>query len=220
MSTPEQSNPSLADEQRDLTRSRIRKAAMEVVARRGFDATVDEIAELSGVSPRTVFRHYASHDRLIAATIRDMLEACGLPRQVGDFDSWLTNVPLPADDLDSLIEFVAVNFHTRSAEIMGAAFWDLHARAGSTGAYAEVHALRREYRLRGMEYLVRLVWQVAGGTGEPPADLTLAFALNLSGFATRALMVDFDQTPALVGSLTADILKRLVRRALAASAER
>ena len=50
-------SPSLAEEQRQLTRSRIRRAAMQVVARRGFDATVEEIARVSGVSPRTIFRH-------------------------------------------------------------------------------------------------------------------------------------------------------------------
>ena len=42
---------SLAEERRELTHSRIRQAAMEVVAQRGFDATVEEIAERSGVAP-------------------------------------------------------------------------------------------------------------------------------------------------------------------------
>src|SRR5579863_2390420 len=65
MGTP---SSSLAEERRDLTRCRIRQAAMEVIAQRGFNATVEEIAQRSGVSPRTIFRHYATHDRLIAAT--------------------------------------------------------------------------------------------------------------------------------------------------------
>src|SRR5271170_114401 len=86
---------SLADEKRELTQARIAQAAMEVVARRGFDATVEEIAQLSGVSPRTIFRHYVSHDRLIAETVKDMFEACGrypiegLPRLVDDVDGWI-----------------------------------------------------------------------------------------------------------------------------------
>jgi AcrR family transcriptional regulator len=63
---------SAAEERQQLTRSRIRRAAMEVVARRGFDATVEEIAEVSCVSARTIFRHFVSHDRLIAETVRDM----------------------------------------------------------------------------------------------------------------------------------------------------
>ncbi|HLM95204.1 MAG TPA: hypothetical protein VK283_02750, partial [Acidimicrobiales bacterium] len=44
----------------------------------------------------------------------------------------------------------------------------------------------------------------------------LAFALNLSAFTTQALMIDFDQTPAQVGALTADILKAFVKRTVQA----
>jgi len=73
---------------------------MEVVARRGFDATIAEIAEVSGVSGRTIIRHYVSHDQLIAATVTDMFEACGLPRRSVDFDRWVKSLPRPADDLD------------------------------------------------------------------------------------------------------------------------
>ena len=209
--------PSLAQEQRDLTRTRIRRAAMEVVARQGFDATVDEIAQVSGVSPRTIFRHYTSHDHLIAATVRDMFEACGLPRSVEDLDDWIEGLPRLFDDLDALIDGVALTFHVRSASIFGAAFWDICApRPNASAVLAEVDALRRDYRLRGMNYCVNFAWKQAGGVGEPPRDLVLGFALNLSVFTTQALIVDFDQTPAQVGALTATILKLLLRRAVEA----
>jgi hypothetical protein len=46
--------------------------------------------------------------------------------------------------------------------------------------------------------------------------LALAFALNFSAFTTQALMVDFDQTPAQIGALTADIFKALLRGAVEA----
>ena len=75
-------------------------------------------------------------------------------------------------------------------------------------------------RPRDADFLVNLAWQKAGGTGEPPEDLVLAFALNLSAFATQALMVDFDQTPAQIGALTADILKMLLWRAVEAQRSR
>jgi len=91
---------------------------MEVVARRGFDATVDEIAQVSGVSPRTIFRHYASHDELIAATVKDMFEAGDRP---------IENLPSHSDDLDGWLEVLALTAHTRNAEILADAFWDLHA---------------------------------------------------------------------------------------------
>src|SRR5579864_5305691 len=118
-------HPPLADEQRELTRARIRRAAMKVVARRGFDATVDEIAEVSGVSPRTIFRHYLSHDRLIAETVRDMFEEsgrypdAGSPRDVDDLATWIDTLPQHVDDVDRWLEALAVTVHTRMAEVFG-----------------------------------------------------------------------------------------------------
>ncbi|HLN41296.1 MAG TPA: TetR/AcrR family transcriptional regulator [Acidimicrobiales bacterium] len=198
---------SLAEERQRLTRSRIRRAAMEVVARRGFDATVEEIAQLSGVSPRTIFRHYKSHDRLIVATVKDMWEACG--------QRPIEGLPSPSEDLDGWLEGLALTIHTRNAEIIGEAFWDIHApRDKDSDALSEVPDLRREYRVRGVEYLASLAWRTAGGVGDPPQALTLAFALHFSAFATQALMIDFDQTPADIGELTADMLKGALAQAL------
>ena len=200
---------------------------MEVVARRGFDATVGEIAQVSGVSPRTIFRHYATHDRLIAATVKDMFEACGrypiedLPPLVDDLDAWLEGLPRLFDDIDAWLEGLAVTTHTRSARILGEAFWDIHRPdAEESEALSEVAILRGEFRRRGVGFLVSLAWRTAGGSGEPPEDLMLAFALNLSTFTTQALMIDLDRTPAQIGTLTADILKMLLWRAVQAQRER
>jgi AcrR family transcriptional regulator len=200
--------PSLARDQQRLTRDRIRQAAMAVVARRGFDATVDEIAKVSGVSPRTIFRHYATHDLLIVTTVKDMYEACGLRPIEG--------LPPPSEDLDGWIEGLAVTIHTRNADIVGDAFWDIHApRPSASEAFTELDGVRRDYRIRGVRYLVGLAWQTAGGVGEPPEDLVLAFALNFSAFTTQALMIDFDRSPPQIGALTADLLKMLLRKAVA-----
>jgi AcrR family transcriptional regulator len=196
-----QPSPSLAEEQRDITRNRIRRAAIEVVARRGFDATVLEIAQSSGVSPRTVFRHYASHDELIVATVKDIFAACGRPaEELGD-------------DVDAWLEQMAVTIHTRNIEILGDAFWDIHSPSSrASEVLSEVNELRRQSRLRGVSYLASIAWHAAGGSGDPPADLVLAFGLYFSAFATQALTVDFNEAPARIGSLTADILKTLLWR--------
>jgi len=180
---------------------------MKVVARRGFDATVEEIAQLSGVSPRTIFRHYKSHDQLIVATVKDMWEACG--------HRPIEGLPNLSDDLDGWLEGLASTIHTRNAEIIGEAFWDIHApNHNDTQTLADLPELRREYRVRGVGYLAALAWRTAGGRGDPPEALTLAFALHFSAFATQALMIDFDQTPAEIGELTADLLKIALARAL------
>jgi AcrR family transcriptional regulator len=196
---------------------------MQVVARRGFNATVDEIAEVSGISSRTIFRHYASHDRLIAEAVRDMFEASGRypdvgsPRDIDDLATWIESLPQQVPDVGSWVEALAVTVHTRMAEVFGAAFWDIYAppRPGSE-ALAEVAELCRAYRLRGMRYMAALAWRSSGGVGEPPEDLTLAFALTLSAHTTQSLMADFDQTPAQIGVFTADILKTLLHRAVEA----
>lgn len=208
METPDrQSPPSLAEEQRGLTRSRIRRAAMEVVARRGFDATVDEIARESGVSTRTIFRHYATQGRLIFATVQDMFEAVGRRPIPG--------LPSPTEDLDGWLEVLAVTIHTRNAEIIGNAFWDLHTpNHDGSGVLEEVAFMRREARRKGVRHLASLAWQTAGGQGETPAGLESVFALNFSTFATHALMLDFDRTPAQVGELTAGIVKAFLHRAV------
>ena len=197
--------PSLASEDPDLTRTRIRRAALEVVARRGFDATVDEIALVSGVSPRTIFRHYGSHDALILATVKDMFEAAGQPAS-----------PL-GDDVDGWLRRLAMVVHTRNLEVIGEAFWDIHVPTHETSeVLAEVHHIRRDARVRGVRYLTRRAWSAAGGTGEPPRSLVLAFGLYFSGFSTYALMTDFDRTPEEVGAVSADILQMLLWRAVRA----
>jgi len=118
-------------------------------------------------------------------------------------------------DVDLFIEGIALTWHTRSASIFGAAFWDIYSPGNDASeVFREVHALRRDYRVRGVSHLVDLIWQKAGGTGQPPERLVMAFALNLSVFATQALTVDFERTPSQIGSLTADILKMLVWRAV------
>jgi AcrR family transcriptional regulator len=180
---------------------------MEVVARRGFDATVDEIAKVSGVSPRTIFRHYATHDLLIVTTVKDMCEACGRRPIAG--------LTPPTENLDRWIEGLAFTIHTRNSEILGDAFWDIHApRDSASEALDEMDAYRREYRVRGVKHLVKLAWKTAGGDGDPPEDLELAFALYFSAFTTQALMVDFDQSPEQIGALTAEVLKMLLQRAV------
>lgn len=180
---------------------------MEAVARRGFDATVEEIAQMSGVSARTIFRHYASHDQLVLATVKDMFAACGRRPIEG--------LPSPDADLDAWIEGFMVTIHTRNAEILGEAFWDIHTPSRTTSAVlGEIGPLRRHARTRGAHLVASLAWHKAGGVGEPLPDLVSAFALNLSAFTTQALTVDFDQTPAQIGALTAAILKVLLVRAV------
>ena len=199
--------PSLDVEHQQLTRARVLAAAREVTARRGFDATVDEIAQEAGVSPRTVFRLYVSHDKLMAEVVKDMFAACGMRPIEG--------LPTPAQDLPGWIEGLALTIHTRNAQIIGRAFWDIHGpRVDASDEFAEIRTLRRQLRIEGIKYLVTLAWNAAGGRSEPPQDLIWAFALHFSTFTTHALMIDFDLSPQDVAGVTSSTLQALLTKAV------
>src|SRR5579864_2139399 len=110
--------PPLAEGRRDLTRARITEGAMEVVARKGFDATIDEVARSCQVSPRTIFRHFESHDALILETTKVMFDAMG---------HRATGIPSSSEDVWGWLDGLARVIHQRNAEILGDAFWDTHA---------------------------------------------------------------------------------------------
>ncbi len=135
--------------------------------------------------------------------------------------TWIDGLPQQVDDVDDWLEALAVTIHTRMAEVFGTAFWDIYAppRAGSE-ALAEVAELSRAYRLRGMHYMAALAWRSAGGAGEPPEDLTLAFALHLSAHTTQALMADFGCSPRQIGLLCARMLRGVLHQAVAAGTDR
>jgi len=73
----------LRERQLQQTRATIRSAAMELFEAQGFDkTTVDEIAQRSGVSPRTVFRYFPSKrsvlldfERALDDAFRDAIRA-------------------------------------------------------------------------------------------------------------------------------------------------
>jgi AcrR family transcriptional regulator len=180
---------------------------MQVVAHQGFEATVLEIAELSGVSPRTIFRHYKTQSALIAATLQDMFEAGNRP---------IDGLPQPSDDLDGWLEGLTLALHTRGVQIFGEVIWDmLHAPgAALPPEITEIIADQVNFRRRAVQHFTTIAWQAAGGNGQAPDSLAPAFTVQLSPFTTKTLMVELDQTPAQVAALSADVLKTLLQRAV------
>ena len=190
---------------REPARDRIRRAARVVVARRGFDATIEEIAEEAGLSQRTVFRQCSSRDALIVEAVKDMFEACG--------ERPIPGLPKPGEDLDGWITGLARTVHTRNAEIIGQAFWHIHSPHASA-PLREICELRERYRIKGIRHLVELAWTAAGGQGAPPDSLTWVFALQFSAFTTQALTIDFGLSPMEIGDVTAELLTCALRRAI------
>jgi AcrR family transcriptional regulator len=206
-SSLELSKLSLAQEQQHVAIERIKRATKVLLVQCGFEITIDEIANTCGVSTRTIFRHFGSHDRLIVETVKDI------------FDSWSqppsARLPRPADDLDGWLEGLAMSIHTRNAQVLGEAFWGIYSSNGrDSQVLSELRTLRSEFRDRAVSYLASCAWSAAGATSDPPETLVLGFAINLSVFTTRALMVDSDRTPSEIGALTAGFLKTLLQRAV------
>jgi AcrR family transcriptional regulator len=71
--------PTLRAEQRDLTRRRLRDAALEVFERRGYAAaTIDEIAVAAGASRATFYLHFKSKADVIRELVQTMPERDGI----------------------------------------------------------------------------------------------------------------------------------------------
>jgi AcrR family transcriptional regulator len=202
---PNEPSPSLADQQQQLTRSRILRAAREALAQKGFDATVEEIAEASGVSPRTIFRHYPSRDQLIAAAAKEMFEVLVRP---------IEGLPNPATDLDGWLEALSLQIHTRLANVLGRAFWDIRVPNPNEPDTSAQSRAGLRFRVRGVTGIATEAWQAAGGMGEPPEPLIKVFGLFCSAFTTQALASDFGHTPEQTAALTAHTLKVLLVKAV------
>ncbi|MFH8974349.1 TetR family transcriptional regulator [Streptomyces sp. NPDC017890] len=64
---------SLAQRKRQLVSDELTEAALQLLAKQGFDAvTIDEIATAAGVSKRTFFRYFASKEDVVVQFLTDM----------------------------------------------------------------------------------------------------------------------------------------------------
>jgi len=82
---------SFAEVKRQAAIDHVLAAVRRLVLTKGLDVTMDELAECSGASRRTLFRHFTTRDKLLAAAfeagIVDYRQQ--LPAYDGDRDSWL-----------------------------------------------------------------------------------------------------------------------------------
>jgi AcrR family transcriptional regulator len=195
--------PSLRDDARSRTRERIIEGAVLAVAQSGLDATVDEIADAAGVSRRTVFRHFASHDDLLVATINEAVRI---------IDASMPQPPKPDEDIREWLHESARLVHALLRRIVGRAFWDLY--SSRPGISAVVAARAAEASLLRFEFGERMTlnaWEAIGGKRTPPRWLTDTFILHMSGFATNAFL---EYTSEQTGNLSAGVLWLVLNDAL------
>ena len=101
--------------------------------------------------------------------------------------------------------------------LLGRAFWDIHVHRRGTppevlAALGALSRRRREWTAR----TASSAWGLAGGRDDPPRWVVDAFDLNLSGFASFALV---DYSAAAAGQLTGQLLSAVVAAALGNEAQ-
>jgi len=181
-----------------VARARIVQGAATALATEGFEATVDSIAAAAGVSRRTVFRHFATHDEALAAGMAEILAG---------YDRRMPGPPAAGIDLETWLLESALILHELNGRLMGKAFWDMNVdRPGIT------QTERERRRIGYATDVARHAWRAGHGRRNPPAWVVDAFALQLSGFATNCLT---GYTAEKAARVSARVLSAVLRVALA-----
>ena len=170
--------PTLGDEARTLARTRIVQGAAIALAARGLDTTVDQVAELAGVSRRTVFRHFATQSDVLAAGVAEIGHV---------IDARMPGPPSPGADVKTWLRQYATSLHELLRQVIGRAFWDIHIGRPDvtpelTRAMAELTARRRQYTSRERS---ASTWQSLGGNGSVALWVIDAFAIQCSAFCNQ-----------------------------------
>ncbi len=94
------STPSVRDSKKTEKRKRIEKAAIEVMARNGFDrTTISQIAKAAGVADGTIYLYFQNKDELLQKTIDEITE-----RFIQEGLAILEKTPSPIDRIRKFAE--------------------------------------------------------------------------------------------------------------------
>lgn len=193
----------LLDDPKAVFRLKLLRATGRLLAERGLDVSMDEIADAAGVNRRTLFRHVESRDALVADAMAYSMDW---------FDAHLELTPEPGRALDDWITDLALHLldvHRKA----GRGLWQLAASRDEElpPALAAVNVRRRKIRRDGSIAVARALWRHAGGDGDCPVVVQDAVALAISSFSVRSMLDDLGRRPAALAQSIGTLLGSLVR---------
>jgi AcrR family transcriptional regulator len=186
----------LQERKRQAVAGLLQQAALRGLSEHGVDVTVDEIAQFAGVSRRTVFRHFATRDDLLAAAVRAWYPDFNrsLPRFTSDVD-WRASIA----DLSRII-------HATNAA-HGHVLWELMTRQDLSAQLAAVAEEIARYRRERNHAIADTLWRALGHGASAPEEFRGTVMAHLSPFFTVAVDRDAGGDPGLAAALaTAAIL--------------
>ncbi len=186
----------------DFIRTQAVEATRLLLATQGLSLTMDQIADGSGISRRSLFRYFDSRDALVRAAIESALveyetQLASIAAIDGSLDDWLTRI----------IE------HThRSHLAAGLAIWQLTSSPVDQLApeLRDVDERRRAMRRRATRQLTDQAWSAAGGTAAAPDVVVEAMAMAVSSYTTQSLVVDLGQPVEEVARLSALMIAAVI----------
>ena len=172
----------LAQAKRQAVIDHILAATRRLVLQHGLDATMDQLAEAGGVSRRTLFRHFETREKLLAAAFEAGITGYRnqLPRyaESGDVHGWLRATCESAHRMNSTI---------------GPGFFELASRTDLSADLQAAEARRRQEFRGAMADITETLWRALGRPGDPPPSLGTTITAHLSPHFTAALTIDAAQ---------------------------
>jgi AcrR family transcriptional regulator len=196
------------DDHAAVFRARVTRATQALLADKGLGVSMDDIATASGVGRRSLFRHFASRDALVAEA---------LDRSLAWFGDQLSGQLATQQPLQAWLADLASRVH-RIHLTAGRALWQLAAADDDQlpAEIAELNRRRRTYREQWTVSVASHAWRLAGGQGPVPEVVVDTFAVTLSSFATRSMINDLqlsmDRTAAHAGNLLATVINSNLSR--------
>jgi AcrR family transcriptional regulator len=179
----------LEQKKRQTTADHLVRAAVAGLAKHGFRVTVDDIAHEAGVSRRTIFRHFATRDDLLAVALTQQSDIfrSTLP-QLGDqgWPAWLAELCQEVHQANDTLHRTLHELVTRH---------DLSPRMLKFADDIDT------YRRGRNSDVADTLWQAIGQGGGAPAELRAVVASHLSPHFTTAVSQDAQGDHRMAASL-------------------